>query len=155
IGTLVPNVRLSPTLAWQMSGDESVPLDPRLLPLLAGIAAAGSLATAVADRGLSYRAGWGLLRDCQRTFGAPLVTAERGRGAKLAPLGERLLAADKAAQRRFASVFKQSAIDLRMPRPVRAATAPRLTIAASHDLAMAGLIEAVAAQGNLTVDLSF
>ena len=79
----MPNMRLLPTLAWELSDDPPAPLDPRLLPLLRAVAKTGSLAAAVADRGLSYRAAWGLLRTYKRKLGYPLVVLERGRGCLL------------------------------------------------------------------------
>ncbi len=69
-------MHLVPGLAWEFSDDPPVPLDPRLLPLLRAVAQTGSLAAAVADRGLSYRAAWGLLRAYHRKLGSPLVVLE-------------------------------------------------------------------------------
>ena len=76
-------MRLIPALTWAMEGGPDATLDARLVPLLDAIAVTGSLAAAVAERRMSYRAGWGLLRDCERAFGAPLVELQRGRGARL------------------------------------------------------------------------
>ena len=42
--------------------------------------------------GISYRAAWGLLRDYERIFGAPLVQLERGRGASLIGAGRAMAA---------------------------------------------------------------
>src|SRR6266540_3871020 len=97
-------MRLIPTLSWTFA-DTADALDARLLPLLGAIRAKASLAAAVADRGLSYRAAWGLLRDYQRILGAPLVQLERGRGARLAPMGEKLLAGHRAAAQRLERIL--------------------------------------------------
>ena len=72
-------MQLRATLAWSLSDDPSGTLDPRLLPLLQAVAATGSLAAAVGDRELSYRAAWGLLRAYRRRLGAPLVMLAPGR----------------------------------------------------------------------------
>ena len=87
-------MRLLPELTWQLSDDPPTLLDPRLLPLLRAVAEKGSLASAVADRDLSYRAAWGLLRAYRCKLGEPLVVLERGRGASLGSLAERMLGAD-------------------------------------------------------------
>jgi len=89
-------MRLLPTLAWELSDDPSAALDPRLLPLIRAVAETGSLAAAVADRGLSYRAAWGLLRTYRRKLGDPLVVLELGVEsiwATLRRLGDMQLAA--------------------------------------------------------------
>ena len=148
-------MRLVPELAWGLSDDPPAPLDPRLLPLLRAVAATGSLAAAVADLGLSYRAAWGLLRAYQRKLEDPLVVLERGRGASLAALGERLVAADAAARRRLARTFQRLSLELGAPADGKRAPVPRLTIAASHDLALAALREALGADNGLKLELSF
>jgi putative molybdopterin biosynthesis protein len=147
-------MRIVPTLSWALA-DPTEALDGRLLPLLAAIRAKGSLAAAVADHGLSYRAAWGLLRDYQRKLGAPLVELERGRGARLAHAGERLLAAHRAAAQRLERILPALAVELGSPAGrelgVRAA---RLSVAASHDLVLAALRDALPAAG-LSLDLAF
>src|ERR1700674_506908 len=127
--TQMPNMRLLPGLAWELSDDPPTPLDPRLLPLLRAAAETGSLAAAVADRGLSYRAAWGLLRAYQRKLGEPLVVLERGRGASLALLGERLVGADGSARRRLARTCQRIALELGAPADVKHTPVPRLTVA--------------------------
>ena len=148
-------MRLLPALAWELSDDPPAPLDPRLLPLLRAVAETGSLAAAVADRGLSYRAAWGLLRTYKRELGDPLVVLERGRGASLALLGERLVAADETARRRLSRTFQRLAMELDAPADTRRAPVLRLTIAASHDLALAALREALRADQEFALELSF
>jgi molybdate transport repressor ModE-like protein len=128
-------MKLRPLLAWRL--EDGAALDPRIVPLLRAIRARASLAAAVRSVGLSYRAAWSLIGRGAETLGAPLVVLERGRGAHLAPLGDRLLAADDAGNRALAPLGQ-----LAIPRADRRRipTAP-LTIAASHDLALAALSE--------------
>jgi len=75
-------MRLAPTLNWVLASDPPAALDSRLVPLLDAVARSGSLSAAVVACGVSYRAAWGLLRDYEARLGAPLVTLERGRGAR-------------------------------------------------------------------------
>jgi molybdate transport repressor ModE-like protein len=149
-------MRVIPTLSWSLSTDPGELLDPRLAPLLQAIAASGSLASAVADCHVSYRAAWGLLRDQQRKLGAPLVVLERGRGARLAPAGEKLIAGQRAAEARVARILPGLAVELTSraaPKPSPAGA--QLSIAASHDLALAALRDGLAGTARLVLDLAF
>jgi molybdate transport repressor ModE-like protein len=146
-------MRVVPTLSWSLS-DPPETLDARLVPLLIAIRAKASLAAAVADRGVSYRAAWGLLRDYQRKLGAPLVELERGRGARLSPAGERLVAGHRAAAQRLERILPSLAVEVGSPsgRELRVA---RLTVAASHDLVLAALRDALPAAAGLSLDVAF
>jgi molybdate-binding protein len=95
------------------------------------------------------------LRTYQRKLGEPLVVLERGRGASLAPLGERMVGVDAAARRQLARTFRRLSLDLAASPATKRALAPRLTIAASHDLALAALRDALGADKGLTLELSF
>jgi molybdate transport repressor ModE-like protein len=141
-------MRLIPTVSWRTEGDGQA-LDPRLLALLAAIAEQGSLTRACDAAKLPYRSAWGLLRDAAQRLGAPLVALERGRGADLTAAGEALLRADAAARRRLGNAGMSvvpASTTLRQP-PLR--------IAASHDLALAQLRDALPASGALRLDLAF
>jgi len=148
-------MRVVPTLSWALA-DSAEALDARLVPLLAAIRTKASLAAAVSDRGMSYRAAWGLLRDYQHKLGTPLVELERGRGARLAPAGEKLLTGHRAATQRLERILPALAIELGSParREVGLRVA-RLTVAASHDLMLAALRDALPAAAGLSLDLAF
>jgi len=146
-------MRIVPMLSWSFANTAEA-LDARLFPLLGAIRAKGSLAAAVAELGLSYRAAWGLLRNYQHMLGTPLVELERGRGARLAPAGEKLLAGHRAAGQRLERILPALAVELgsQVGHGVRAA---RLTMAASHDLVLAALRDALPAAAGLSLDLAF
>ena len=113
------------------------PLDARVVALVAGVAARGSLAAAALALRLPYRTAWALLRDAETDLRRPLLALARGRGAKPTALGERLLAADRAARDLLAARAPELAVPLRTvpgPRPGRV-----LRVAAAHDLALAEL----------------
>jgi len=125
------------------------------MPLLEAIGATGSLAAAVDARDMSYRAGWGLLRDYGRQLGAPLVVFERGRGARLDDAGARLLEANHAAQRKLVRALASLRIDVGRPEtPAPIAETP-LVMAASHDLALASLRDLAPEDRGPVLDLSF
>lgn len=148
-------MHLTPELVWTLEGcgAEALPLDRRLLPLLEAIAETGSLAAAVAARGVSYRAAWGLLRDYEQKLGVPIVELSRGRGAHLAAGGEALVTAQRTAAQRLGRILPALALDL--GRSEARAPLLRLTMAASHDLALAALRDSLSAADGLTLEISF
>jgi len=148
-------MRITPTIGWKLSGDPDEALDARLLPLLEAIATSASLAAAVVHCGISYRAGWGLLRDYQRKLDVPLVSLERGRGAILTASGRRLLEAHSLARQRLAAMLPDLAVDLGpAPRAKPRTAAVHLHLAASHDLALATLSEMLPEAAGIVLDLS-
>jgi len=149
-------MNIVPTLVWKLEGETVEALDARLLPLLHAIAASASLAAAVVDCGISYRAAWGLLREYQRKLGEPLVLLERGRGASLTPSGERLIGVERAAMRRLARILPGLAAEISSaPRKEERAAMQQLRVAASHDLVLAALAAALPAGSGLNLNLSF
>jgi len=149
-------MKIVPALRWTLEGESVEALDARLLPLLHAISGSASLAAAVVDYGISYRAAWGLLREYQRKLGAPLVLLERGRGASLTKTGEMLVGLDKAAARRLARILPGLGAAIgagaRSEEPVATV---RLRVAASHDLLLAALASGLPAGSGLDLELSF
>lgn len=147
-------MKLTLAAKW-LAGDRA--LDGRLMPLLRAITGSGSLNQAVSSLRMSYRHAWGLLLAAERELGQPLLVRERGRGAHLSPLGERLLAADDAAtrvlQRELRSALQNLNRETTAAR-LRPASRP-LAIHASHDLALAELRDMMAGSGNHAVELHF
>jgi molybdate transport repressor ModE-like protein len=137
-------MKLTPDIVWRAGGASGAPLDQRLLPLLREIRERATLRAATAALGMSYRSAWNLLGAQARRLGAPLVLMERGRGARLAPLAERLLVADGAARATL------QAAQLSVVAEGRPQVVP-LRVAASHDLLLAEL----AADPQLALDVSF
>lgn len=124
------------------------PEEASLFELLARIQAGGSIATAAREAGLSYRNAWGLLTRWQARLGQPLIVKERGRGSHLAPLGERLLAAQRGLQQRLSPHLAEAQEAIRRELDAALAPAPAaLKISASHDLALARLPEWLRAAG--------
>lgn len=141
-------MRLMPEIAWRGSDGARPRVDPRVLALLREVRARGTLRAATQALRVSYRSAWSLLGAHAGALGAPLVLLQRGRGARLAPLGEQLLEADDALNRVLAREAGPFSVAIES-RPVAAAARLRLT--ASHDPLLA---EWVTASG-LSVDLSF
>ncbi len=111
-----------------------------LLRLLAELAQSGSLLEAARRAGVSYRSAWGALGDGARLFGAPLVDMQRGRRARLSPLGRKLLAADERVRAGLGEHFERLRAEIpAMLADALPGTRPRLVLHASHDLALAEL----------------
>ena len=144
--------KLIPFLGWQLPGAEGAALDARLLPLLAAIDGGANLGAAVAQVGLSYRHGWGLLHAQGALLGMPLVEMQRGKGVKLSAAGRQLLKLTAGAEQRL--LRKSGAIEIEPA--TRAAVEPlRLSLHASHDLALIELRERIAPAFGLELDLEF
>ncbi len=140
-------MRLLPHISWTPD-DGSDPIDPRLVKLLAAIGEQGSLAAACTTAAVPYRSAWGVLREAGRRVGRPLVVMERGRGARLTPDAQAWLAAHAAAIKRLGDMALAIGDGTATP-------LPPLRMAASHDLALAQLRDALPASGPLSLDLAF
>jgi putative molybdopterin biosynthesis protein len=149
-------MRLVPALSWKLEGEAGEAVDARLMPLLEAIATTTSLSAAVVECRMSYRAAWGLLRDYRRKLGVPLVQLERGRGAQLAPAGAQLLRVERSAGLRLARLLPRLTVDLGAGKtPVQRAPGTGLRVAASHDLALVALRDALAGAPGLKLEISF
>lgn len=127
-----------------------------LFAMLEGVHEKGSLRAAVARAGLSYRYAWGLIGRWEKLFGQKLMVMERGRGTRLTPLGEKLLWAQQRVQARLAPQIESLSAELeRELAGVLDADAPRITVAASHDLALAALRDHLIKRRGPRLDIRF
>ena len=133
-------------------------LDARVIPLLRAVAREGSLYRAISAVRVSYRHAWGLLGKAEQAAGQPLVVLERGRGARLSPLAEKLLAADDAAIESLARDMGPTLDSLNGAFGAGIKTrqsAERVVIHASHDYALVELKEMMVASGEDRLELRF
>ena len=139
-------IRIDIRPVWRFrSGGEEREFDFRLVTVLDEIERAGKLTHAAESAGISYRHAWNLVADWERFFGAPLVAKEKGRGSRLTPLGERLLAAGRRAGARLAPELDNLAAEFAdCLNETLSESAPALLVQASHDYAVALLREACA-----------
>ena len=92
----------------------------------------------------------------QALLGQPLVLKERGRGARLAPLGETLLWAERRLRARLTPQLESFSAEMhRELAGVVFAAHPAVSICASHDLALAGLRDLLAQRPGVQLDLEF
>jgi putative molybdopterin biosynthesis protein len=133
--------RLLPEVSWILADGSLRSLGREFVPLLGAIAAHGSLAAAARALALSYRGAWGMIEAAERATGARFVVLERGRGARLARAGERLVAADARMRELLGANLAALFVPVREVDRVPAPTT-RLRVAASHDMVLAALREA-------------
>jgi molybdate-binding protein len=105
---------------------------------------------------VSYRFAWDLLRDATAFFGSPLVHMERGKGARLTTLGDKLLWAE---QRSDAGLFPQldnvaSELNLEISK-ARKQQQALIRIHASHGYAVEKVPQLMASHGHADVDLQY
>jgi molybdate transport system regulatory protein len=95
--------RLSLRIDFEPSGSA---LGPGMVQLLERVAAQGSIRSAAASMGMSYRKAWLLVQEMQDTFNGAVVTTEiggsDGGGTKLTELGTQLLKAYRRIESRAA-----------------------------------------------------
>jgi molybdate transport repressor ModE-like protein len=140
---------------WQLRRQDGTPLVPRLTALLVGIQQTGTLAAACRTAGLTYRYAWGLLREGERAFGHPLVASQRGRGAKLTPLGERLAWADRRIAARLTPLLDSlaSEVESEIERAL-SVIRPVLRVHATHGFAVETLRRFLAGR-QIPIDLKY
>ena len=126
----------------------------QLTRLLEALAGAASLRAAARALDVSYRHAWGLLGEGARALGAPLVDMGRGRGARLTPLGRKLLEAERHVRGALGAPFERlrGEIDA-MLREALPRRRPRIALRASHDLALGELARLCAAQLELEIEI--
>jgi putative molybdopterin biosynthesis protein len=152
IGNLL-HMKIALETRWLLDDE---PLDTRILDLLRAIERTGSLAQ---GRGklLSYRQAWAKLGGLAKRLGEPLVSFERGRGAKLTHLGVALLAADEQARKTLDEPHRRLVADLREVLAQARSSPASLRIVAhvSHDLALAALRDYLREAHVLELELRF
>ncbi len=123
-----------------------------LTRLLDALSRAASLRVAARAVGISYRFAWGLIGEGARALGAPLVDMGRGRGAKLTPLGRRVLEADARVRTTLGVPFERLRGEVREILVEALPGRPRLVLRASHDLALGELAQLCASRLDLEIE---
>lgn len=148
------NIDIKP--AWLFTDAKGKRLGPELFEILRAIRTTGSVQRAAKATGFSYRHVWNLTGKWSSFFSAPLVEFRRGKGAKLTPLGERLLWAEERIEASLSSHLSNLATELE--REIGEALAMARPVAyfhASHDLLLSDLRDAFNRKGASKLDLNF
>jgi putative molybdopterin biosynthesis protein len=126
-----------------------------LMALLEAVHASGSVAGAARLLGLSYRHTWGELKRWEAQLGQPLVLWSKGERARLLPLGEKLLWAERRARARLAPQIEALRAELQRAFALAFDDAARVIgLQASHDDALP-LLRDLAATTGLHLDIHF
>jgi molybdate transport repressor ModE-like protein len=148
-------ILIRPQWILREDGDHQQQSLPSLLRLLSAIYEAENLTKASRTVGLSYRHAWGLIKNGRQIFGVPLVQFTRGQGAKLTPLGEKLVWADRRIVARLSPILDSLASEIGAEiERARAGSKPILRIQASHGYAVAALRDFLVKRGT-PVELQF
>ncbi len=147
-------MKISGEVRWTIEG---LTMEPRLVVLLESIARLGNLQGAAKTAGLSYRHAWGLLESASNELGEPLVLAQQGRGTRLSPLAERLLAGLVDASGPLAAAIREGEARLRdtLGSALPATDAKAVVVHASHDLALARLRDLMQDDTGTALELHF
>ena len=142
--------------AWVLSSESGDRFEPQLFGLLRAIHATGKLTHAANAVSLSYRHAWDLLARWAEIFGSDLVVLERGRGAHLTVLGEKLLWAEQRTEAGLFPHLQNVATELNVAiRKARERAAPVLRIHASHGYAIEKVPPLMREHGNGEADLKY
>ena len=140
--------------AWVLSSESGDRFEPQFFRLLRAIHETGKLTHAAKAVSLSYRHAWDLLARWAETLGADLVVLERGRGARLTPLGEKLLWAEQRTEAGLYPHLQNIAAELNVAiGRARERGAPVLRLHASHGYAIEKVPDALRSAGGGEVDL--
>jgi len=124
--------------SWVFRDENNREIDNTLFELLHGIYEFGKLTEACKATGISYRHGWNLIQNWSNFFETELVKLQKGRGAQLNPIGEKLLWMRERADARFAPQMANLATELNDElRKISEVDTPSLRISASHGYAVA------------------
>jgi molybdate transport repressor ModE-like protein len=123
---------------WDFEDSKGNLLHPKVLPLLEQINRCGRLTAAAKACHLSYRHAWNLLNESTTFFSRPLVLMEKGRGAKLTELGQKLLWCKQQVDARLHPEMQGLAIELNTElQKLMMGAVPNVKIYASHGYAVA------------------
>jgi putative molybdopterin biosynthesis protein len=141
---------------WQPSAKQEFAVDATLFRVLFAIHETGSLAGAARAVGMSYRHVWGLMGKWEKVFGTSLVVLRQGHGAQLSEFGRKLLWAEELVRARLTPGMESVRHEIEQVLSQAASAAPsRISICASHDLALAELRDRLAHREGLRLDIRF
>ena len=142
--------------SWVFSNETGEEVDHQLFTLLHAVHEAGKLTLAAKRVDLSYRHAWNIIAKWSRFFGSPLVQLEQGRGARLSPLGQKLVWAEARAVARLLPQLENIASELNLEiNRVMAESSPTLRLHASYGYAVAQIPELLRRHSKIALDLQY
>jgi putative molybdopterin biosynthesis protein len=142
--------------SWIFSNETGEEVDHQLFTLLHAVHEAGKLTLAAKRVDLSYRHAWNIIAKWSQFFGSPLVQLEQGRGARLSPLGQKLVWAEARAVARLLPQLENIASELNLEiNRVMAESGPTLRLHASYGYAVAQIPELLRRHSKIALDLQY
>lgn len=151
-------MKIQLAIRWCYQGHKYEEIDPELFVLLRLIREQGSLRAAAESAGLSYRHAWGLIRHWTTCISKPIVQMERGRGARLTDIGEKLLWAEQMINNRLAPGLDEITreLNIELDQLVSKKIPPKkIRIEASHGLAIAQFQTLCSQSKSIALDFHF
>ncbi len=146
-------------IRWICHGKETREIEPVFFELLKAIRETGSLRSAAMQINISYRHAWGMVRYWTSVISKPIVILEKGRGATLSPVGEKLLWAEQLVKSRATPILNDITTELDRELSVilqhQQKSKPVVRINASHGLAIAELQSLYSESSAFNVDFHF
>jgi putative molybdopterin biosynthesis protein len=141
---------------WEPKPGEEFAVDAQLFRVLFAIHETGSLAGAARAVNMSYRHVWGLMGKWEKVFGTPLVILRQGHGAQLSEFGAKLLWSEELVRARLTPGLESVRHEIEQVLSQAAeAASHRLSLCASHDLALAAMRDRLAHRPGLRLDIRF
>lgn len=142
--------------SWQPRPGEDFAVDATLFRVLFAIHETGSLAGAARAVDMSYRHVWGLMGKWEKVFGKPLVALRQGHRGQLSEFGRNLLWAEELVRARLTPGLDSVRQEIEQVLTQAGDAAPqRLSVCASHDMALAELRQRLAHGRGLKLDIRF
>ena len=151
-------MKLNFDIRWIYNGREIREIEPVFFELLKAIRETGSLRSAAEKTEISYRHAWGIIRYWTTAFSKPIVILEKGRGATLSVIGEKLLWAERLVKSRASPILNEITAELDRELSVILQQQKRIhsiRINASHGLAIAELLALCADSKTIDTDFHF
>lgn len=147
--------RLRSEWALEKPSGAVLPLS-EVIRLLAAVDATGHIAGACKACGVSYRHGWGTLRNAEKEFEAPLLETSRRQGTKLTAFGQHLIWANRRVDARLMPTLESMASELQEElERLYPESKPRLRLHASHGFAVEGLMQLANGLDMLPLELRY
>ena len=141
-------IKLNVVQRWSTAENPNLELNKAFFSTLDAIQSTGLIAKAAEKLNVSYRHLWGWVSRWGISLGSTLVLLERGRGARLAPFGEKLLWANKRIEARLSPMLDGIASELELElRPMVDQQGSIARLQASHGFAVELLREAKVGRG--------
>lgn len=146
---LIQHLRVRNQLAWELSADSGgTPIPFRLIELLTEVQTHGSLQTAARATDTSYRHAWGLVQQAEQALGITLLDMARGKGARLTPLAEKLVWANRRMKARLEPLLESLASEIEAEiQPLLSIGNTPIRLHASHGFAVEKLVQSLHTTG--------